>query len=390
MNRFDRVDPPKNMSSKFEKTPEGHLKGVAPVCSIGVYQYMDKDGNVFGELRLPEEVFKVEFLDSLKQTPLTLYHPEEFVTADNVGQYKVGSLGTGIKTDDGIHVAVDMVIEAPEAIKAIISGIQEISVGYTCDLEPSSGVYLGSRYDFIQRNLKANHVSIVPAARGGETLRIRLDSADSAVLVRNSEKEATMPELKTVKLDGVDYQAEAEVLKVLHVATEKVDAMQNEVNTVQAKFDALIAEKSQLEAEKDTLKDRCDGLDAKVKELENARMDEATLKAAVDRRVKILDAAKTAKVEIKDGMTEVEIQKAVIVSVFPKASLDGKDDKYIDARFDGAIEAMELQADAVNRQIGSSADTPANTDAAPSGDVVSSAYEKYIATLQSGWKVKEA
>jgi hypothetical protein len=389
MNRYDRVDPPKNMSSKFEKTDEGYLKGIAPVCSVGVYQYMDGAGNTYGELRLPEEVFKQDFLDSLKGAVLTLLHPTEFVTDENIDRYKVGELGTGVKTDDGIHVATEILITDSTAIAAVMSGIQELSVGYTCDHEEASGVWCGMRYDRIQRNLRANHVSLVPSARGGETLRIRLDSADSAVLVINSEKEATMPELKNVKLDGVEYQAEARVIEAMHKATERADTVQVVLDETKAKFDALTAEKTKLEAERDNLKDGLDKANAKVTELENARMDEAAITAAVNRRVKILDAAKTAGVEVKEDMSELDIQKAVIMAVFPKANLDGKDVTYIDARFDGAIESFELNADADNRQA-AGADVARNDGADAEVKVdADAARARMIENLKNGYK-KEA
>lgn len=387
MFRLDRIDAPLWLTDRFEKTPEGYLKGRAAVCSTGVYQYMDGEGKIYGELRLPEEVFKEEFLESLKLIPLTLLHPDEFVTAENVKKYQVGTLGSRAM-DDQYHISMDMVVHDAEAIKAIEAGTRELSVGYSCDLENASGVWCGMKYDRIQRNLKANHVSVVPAARGGDALRIRLDSAGDAVLVRNSEKEATMPELKTVKLDGVDYQAEARVLEALHNATNKVDTMQNDLTTKQASLDTAAAEKTVLEAERDTLKDRCDGLEKKVAELEKSRMDEAALKAAVDRRVKILDAAKLAGVEVKDGMNELDIQKAIIVAVFPKANLDGKDQTYIDARFDGAMESIELRADAETRQAG--APEVQNTDAVTVEPSASAAQAKYVESLKNGYKVKEA
>ena len=198
-----------------------------------------------------------------------------------------------------------------------------------------------------------------------------------------------MPELKTVKVDGVDYQAEAKVIEVMHKANEKVDAMQNTITEAQQKLDAMTADKAVLEAERDTLKDRCDGLEAEVAELKKAHIDEATIAVAVARRVKILDAAKNAGVEVKEDMDELAIQKAVIMSVFPKANLDGKEANYIDARFDGAIEVIELRADGENRQA-ASAETQ-HTDGAGETEVVDSAdaYAKYVETLKNGYKVKE-
>ena len=217
MNRYDIIDAPSYMTSKFEKTPEGYLKGRAAVCSTGVYQYMDGDGNVHGELRLPEEVFNPLFLNSLKLKPLTFNHPNEMVTADNIKKYSVGSLGdnpsapngmdeTGdggkykghqFFNTDGYFVSIDMVVQDADVVQKVLNGdARELSVGYTCDIEEKEGVWCGMEYDRIQRNLRANHVSIVPAARGGDALRIRLDSADAVMITEPKEKPMDLKENK--------------------------------------------------------------------------------------------------------------------------------------------------------------------------------------------------
>ena len=71
-------------TSPAEKTPEGFLIARAPVTSVGVFAYRNADGTPRYELRLPEEVFSEESLNSLKMKPLTLLHPDQAVTPDNV------------------------------------------------------------------------------------------------------------------------------------------------------------------------------------------------------------------------------------------------------------------------------------------------------------------
>ena len=405
-HRFDTVLAPDWMYTKFEKTPEGFLKGRAVVCTTGVYEYKRADGSIVKELRLPEEVFAPKFLDSLKLKPLTLTHPTEMVNADNVKQYQIGTLGDNPSSPSGTtgkpslageqdgyqfyntdmyNVSIDMIIHDAEAVKIVEGGVRELSVGYECELEPATegARWCGQTYDFIQRNIVANHVSIVENARSGDTARIRLDSTD-AVLVHPKDtikdEGDNMPELKIVKLDNIDYQAELEVVKALNSAQTKADGLQTSL-------DALSVEKTKIEAERDTLKDRADAAEAKVKELEAKKMDEAVIDAAVARRMKIMDAARNAEVEVKDGMSEIEIQKAVIVKVFPKANLDGKDVSYVDARFDGAVEMLSVEAenkaDAETRKAGTET---VKVDSAE--EVVDSrkAREAYIANLKNGYK----
>ena len=49
----------------------------APVTSIGVFTYKNPEGSFRKELRLPEEVFNSDSLETLKLKPLTKFHPDE-------------------------------------------------------------------------------------------------------------------------------------------------------------------------------------------------------------------------------------------------------------------------------------------------------------------------
>ena len=93
VNRFDNIDNSQWMTIPFERTNEGFLRGRAIVTSIGVFAYKRKDGTVQRELRLPEEVFAFDTLNSMKLKPVTLNHPNELVTSENADRLQVGSLG---------------------------------------------------------------------------------------------------------------------------------------------------------------------------------------------------------------------------------------------------------------------------------------------------------
>ncbi len=346
VHRIDRVDAPTWATQKFEKTPEGFLKGQACVTQIGVFSYLQGDNSVVRELRIPEEVFSQESLDSFKLKPITNDHPVEKITAENVKQYSVGNLGENPYNRDNIYLTIDLIIQDAAAIADVMAGKRELSVGYDCEIDPSPGVWGGVQYDVIQRKIRANHVAIVDRARAGDAARIRLDSADAIQVIK--KEETKVPDLKKIKIDGVEYEGEAKILESYTTALTKVD-------TLQTSLTALTAEKTKAEADRDTFKDKAEKLDVQVKELEKNKLDAQAVEAAVARRVKILDAAKLAEVEVTDKMTELDIQKAVILKIFPKAVLDGKDQIYIDARFDGALETFakdtEENADAATRQL---------------------------------------
>jgi len=372
VHRIDRVDAPMWATQKFERTPEGYLKGQACVTQIGVFSYLQSDGSIIRELRLPDEVFAQKAMDSFKLRPVTLSHPEVKVTAENIKEYQVGNLGDNPTNGDNIYLTIDMIIQDANAVNEVMAGKRALSVGYDCEIDPTPGIWGGVNYDVQQKGIFCNHVAIVDAARAGDAVRIRLDSTD-AILVQDSQKEdRRMPEMKKIKIDGVEYEGEVKILESYTNAMTKADSLQTALDT-------LTADKTKVEAERDTLKDTVEKADVKIAELEAAKVDTKAVEAAVARRVKVLEAAKFADVEVKDGMSETEIQKAVILKVFPKAVLDAKDQVYIDARFDGAVETFEKDADAQIRQLG----TETIVDGKEKTDTVSaeSARQKYLDRL---------
>lgn len=374
---------------KFERTSEGFLKGRAVVTSVGVFTYRNKDGTEHTELRLPEEVFAYDSLESLKLKPLTLLHPAQLITSQNVKDHIIGVVGdnpsktsqmrdydTWNKPDDltdGFHLSIDLVVHDEDSIQQVVEGkMRALSCGYTCDLEEaeSNARWCGVAYDFIQRNIRYNHVAIVPAARAGDAAVIKLDGADveSVLVNRKKLKQEGTKMLKKVKLDGITYEAEETVIKSLSEAVTKVDELTSDVSKLEGERDAAIA--------------RADAAEAKAKAVEETSPQK--LDELVNARVQLRETAKLAEVEVKDGMTDEEIKKAVIVKLQPKATLDGKDGVYIQARFDAAVEGLATKADASNRSAGKGGEIPAEGEEHRDGaDEPASvkARNKYIARL---------
>jgi hypothetical protein len=50
-------------------------------------------------------------------------------------------------------------------------------------------------------------------------------------------------------------------------------------------------------------------------------------------------------------MADLDIKKAVITAVFPKADLKDKDEAYISARYDSAVEILENRDDSESRAV---------------------------------------
>jgi hypothetical protein len=355
----DQIDGPDWMSSVFIDTPEGYLRGRAIITSVGVFSYRETDGRIINELRLPEEVFSADSLGTFRSLPMTNNHPKELVNAENIKEYQVGFTGdavssisippnehsymegmVGSKYSDGFHIANDLTITDPDTIGDIKSGRKRaLSAAYVADLEMADpgAKWCGVPYDFIQRNIRYNHVAVVEKARAGDAARIRLDSADAEQILFREEV-PNMSELKKIVLDGVEYQAEASVITALNQARKDITDRDGQIADLKTRL-------SDAEGKRDSYKEQVDVLMTENKTLKDSATDETEIEKRVGELVKVRQTADHLGIEIKDGESRQDTMKAVILAKFPAAKLDGKDDIYIQSRFDSVVEMIEEEGD---------------------------------------------
>jgi hypothetical protein len=355
-----------------------------------VFTYRNADGTASRELRLPEEVFASESLASMKLKPVVNDHPDKKVTPANVEALAVGSLGSLVTTTtqertwdgytqpekltDGLHVAIDMTINKEDAIDDVLNGKRSFSMGYECEIEKAEdgATWLGMAYDSIQRGIRYNHCAIVEAARAGDAARIRLDGTDQEIedslgihlgsgdAVRVDIKpsgdaggdQAQYQEDKTMKYrldNGMEYDAPEGFVQAYVSTKEKADSADKALAKERDDHKTAL---SKLEAERDTAKDRADKAETEAKKArEDAAISPEKVKAAAKEMAALYDAADRAGVEVKDDMADLDIKKAVITAVFPKADLKDKDEAYISARYDSALEMLESHADGESRAV---------------------------------------
>lgn len=178
VQRWDRVQLEADLDPS-SRTLQGYLRSHAAIAVPGVMEYHDAAGNVTRELIPPEELHNVDSLRSLASLPVTLQHPEEDVTPDNVGSLGVGTMGNDVEIlEKSGHVRIGIVLHRRDALEAVDGGMTEVSPGYTCIIDPTPGVWNGQPYDAVQRHRRYNHLAIVDQARGGHTVKLRADGAD--------------------------------------------------------------------------------------------------------------------------------------------------------------------------------------------------------------------
>lgn len=416
VRRFEKADstlkPPQRLDSGF-------LRVDGRIARVGIQVYYNSQGVARRELRLPEEVFNADSLASFAQLPVTNTHPPSMLTSRDAKQYAVGAVGENVR-QDGDYVAATMVLFDAEAIAAAESGRSQLSNGYSCVLDETQDPKLTEKwgaYDAIQRDIRGNHVALVDVARAGPEARLRLDAGDAAtaefgtgrpdvVGSKPEEREsAHMPH--KFKLDGLevevaDANAQAIIERSIQAARkaseaetlqEKSRADQAEkakgeataqLSTLQAKYDAL-TEKVKADEAKMVKCDMCDGsgkcdncggggqmkmdryLDPK------RRADEVKVLVAkgVKARAALLVEARRhlGANEKLDELDDIEIKKLVVKKLKPTANLDGKNEIYIEARYDDAVEgAKGPRSIDLARTVSTPAPAPARTDDAPASD----------------------
>jgi len=345
---------------KAELTKDGYLLDSPIVARVGIQTYMNADGSVRKELRLPEDVFDAESLSSFAGKPLTDDHPSEAVSSKNFKKYAIGVM-TGPAYQDDDNVRVPLILHDAEAVdKAIKGGKRELSVGYSVVLDETPGVYQGEAYSARQTKIRVNHLSLVKRGRAGNA-RLTLDGA-SCQVSETPEKELSMSDnLGRIRLDtGLEYQASPEVIQAFEkmrddkaIHKTNMDELQKQLDTVAAERDALKHDAANLAT-------------VKADALESARKE---VKARADLEVQ----AASFKVDCKDK-TDREVKEAVIKSVRADVDLTGKSEDYVAASFDFAVAQKADNAMAEQRKAGVKLDS---TDK----KVESKTYKGFMAAL---------
>jgi Uncharacterized protein conserved in bacteria len=324
MQQF-RID--KNPLPKVYRTSEGYIKGTAIVTRTGIFKYVDNQGNIRLELRHPEDVLEEDSLESLKQIPITVEHPTVLVDSSNVKQLGVGLTGETVKID-GENIKTTVTITAIEGVEAINSGKEELSLGYTLDLEEEEGIYNGQPYTHRQKNIRYNHLAIVERGRAGANARLNFDSFECGMIVDENiihERE----NMVKINIDNVDVEVNEAVKKA---------------------YDSLNARLDSATAETEALKAKLDEKEEELKKAKEINSDSAISEKAKARVELIAKAGKVVNIDGLYDLSDREIKLSVIKSRYDSLDLTDKSDDYVSARFDAICEALTNNDEAIKKQ----------------------------------------
>lgn len=264
------------------RTKDGYLSAFARAARSGIQVYRGSelgrpDLETVRVLRPDSEVFSEQSLRSYAHKPVTNDHPATPVTADNWRKFAVGQVGGEILRDKEF-VRVPVMLMDRETVKDYEAGKKQLSLGYLADVEWKSGVHDGVEYDAVQRNIRANHLAVVAAARGGPHLVIGDD---------NKETEMTEKTLKQMVVDGVTIEMTDTATQVVEREFTRLRKSVADAEASGADRDKRIKElEDELEKLRESAKKTNDEQTVKIATLEKQVKDSDITPAKLDQMVK--------------------------------------------------------------------------------------------------------
>lgn len=360
--------------AKVRPTQDGYLVAMPRVARTGIQLYSGAevgkpDMKVVRVYRPEDQVFNADSMHSYGHKPFTNDHPPEPVDSSNWKDYSAGNIG-GEVVRDGDFIRVPLVMMDKNAIEDYRNGKTQLSLGYTCDLawEPGTAPN-GEAYDAVQKDIRANHLALVKAARGGPDLRV----GDAATTKTCPECGASMPasakycpdcghamgtkdnqrqendamttanQVAIVMCDGAALSIDAVSAAVINA---HMGRLSKTIESLQGKLDE--SEKGTKKAETDAAtiatqhKTALDTKDAEIvtlkKQVEDAKLTPAALDKLVIDRVAVINGAKKVLGDklVIDGKTDADIRRQV-VDAHMKDAAKGWSDDAVTASFNTLI-----------------------------------------------------
>lgn len=357
------------------RTADGYLVAEVRAGRTGIQLY---SGREVGRPDLPivrvyrpeDEVFDAAAMATAAHRPVTINHPAHAVTAETWKDVSVGMTG-GEVIRDGKFLRVPMVLMDSGAIEDVEGGKRQLSWGYTCDLDWTSGQTAdGEQYDAVQRGIRINHLAVVQRGRAGEECRIGdAGAAGSATPPTNSNGGRAMPDadIRTVVVDGLSIPVTTQGAEVItrlqgqmadaaRVAdaqradlTRQVEARDGQIAALRAEQTRLTeAHQGELAALRASHQQALDALNGQLDAL-RAQTTDAALDARVAARTALVTQARRVLGDSYDatGQSDDQIRRAVVAKALPTLPLDdSKGEAYVLAAYDAVMASPAMAAPA--------------------------------------------
>ena len=321
---------------------DGYKVVRSKIARTGVQNYYggemgdEASSHGFGDLdvvrvyRSPEEVFADDALNGWAAVPVTVNHPSELVDSSNVEKYQVGNVRDKAHVDrESGWLGLEYVVMSDRAIAGLLDGsLPEVSGGYLADIDWTPGVTPdGQRFDAQQRNIRPNHLAMVP--RGRAFAKDADKSGDARVKVEDERMEAKTIMLdsgKQITVEAKDADTLAALIKDHATAiadkdkeigelTVKLDAAEAKVLSDEA-IAKLVADKVKADTERAAVKAK---IGDKADAMSDAQIEGAYL--ALGDSLKVDDSARKV---LSDPKVIADADSAILAAQRKFLGLEGK------------------------------------------------------------------
>lgn len=269
-----------------------------PLSVVGVYPYMGRSisseciqDHLYGVYRPESELSSQDCIDSFKLIPWIDDHvmlgSEDAGLTPSEQKGVQGVIGQDVYFD-GTTLRGNIKVFSEAMANLIANGKKELSCGYRCRYEYSPGVYNGQEYQYVQRDIRGNHLALVENGRMGpdvavlDHLTFTIDSKEFQPMAEEN-KEAEKSEMTLEEI----HKFLEEVLPKLAKIQELTGSVKSEESSEEENDDTVYddeEEKADEEVDK-AVKDEC-AKDEETKEKEGETgMDAASIAKLVQKNI---------------------------------------------------------------------------------------------------------
>lgn len=355
---------------------DGTMRYSAILSRAGVLEYGTPGTPGYSRQYRPEsEVFSADSMRSFEGMAFTDYHPTDSrgnpiaVDLHNRSKLQWGYVVPGSLRRDGNALIGDIHVTDPRALLAIKNGRTEISLGYFQTTIPETGTAPedGLTYTHRQTGILGNHCALVDRGRAG-IAHLQIDQQeDITMTLEQALKEKHEAEMRASK------------------AEMRADAAEKDLASTKSAL-------GKAEAERDTLKEAAQKADQLRIDGEKSAMTRARARIELEARASKILTVDGAAPSL-EAKTDRQIREEVISRLSGKPLPAGKDDSYVEARFDALIELAETSDAAAKanqsavRAVALAQAQSVTTDSAPKPGA---AYKAHVEREANAWQSKKS
>ena len=241
--------------------------------------------------RSAEELSKPETVESLNGIPVQFRHHPDFADAP-AKETRVGAAGTDAEWKRP-YLFNSMTIYDDKAKSVINNGfMRELSLAYQYKPEFKKGTFDGKPYDFIMRNIRANHIALVEEGRAGKDVLVY----DSKPIPKTKAEVQKMDEKEILK------NATAALQALLALQKKSEDTLDGAVDGIIGKLGDRVTEDEKKEIRESimALGEKFKGDACKDEKPEELKDEEETEETAE------VETEETKKPELVEGVESAE------------------------------------------------------------------------------------